>query len=205
MTRREELGALLGEWVTATSSSTGAVWQGRLVGLADQPTLVLLSPGGGQVCLPQSFDVQRAAPPAAGAPPSRPGGGPRPFAELRDTGLLWLLNRTALHPRGLALALHTDEAGEVLGWSLLVADDGDPWTFDPATDSDGHTRAEATIAAALNAAHAPHMTDAQAERLSQLPDCPSSRHNGLHCLHYQEGDGNCCDCQRPNWSPQGGL
>ncbi|WNI20352.1 hypothetical protein [Actinacidiphila sp. ITFR-21] len=147
MTSREELGGLLGEWVTATSSSTGTVWQGRLVGLADLPTLVLLSPGGGQVSLPQSFDVQRAAPPAAGTPP--PGAAFRPFAELRDTGLLWLINRVVLHPRGLALALHTDDAGDVLGWSLLTSEDGDPWTFDVATDSDGHTRAEATIASAL--------------------------------------------------------
>lgn len=147
MTCRDELGELLGEWVTVTSSHARTVWQGRLVGLADLPSLVLLSPGGGQLCLPQSFDVQPAAPPTVGAPP--PGAAFRPFSELRDTGLLWLLNRTALHPRGLALALHTDEAGEVLGWSLLVSGDGDPWTFDPATDADGRTRAEATIAAAL--------------------------------------------------------
>ncbi len=32
------------------------------------------------------------------------------------------------------------------------------------------------------------------------PDCSKSRHGGLHCLHYQEGDGGCCDCGRPIWS-----
>jgi hypothetical protein len=44
-----------------------------------------------------------------------------------------------------------------------------------------------------------------AERLSQLADCSSSRYDGLHCLHYQEGDGACCDCGRPNWCPEEGL
>jgi hypothetical protein len=44
---------------------------------------------------------------------------------------------------------------------------------------------------------------AEAERLSQLADCPQSRHDGKHCLHYQEGDGDCHDCGRPNWCPDG--
>lgn len=150
MTSREDLEALLGEWVTVANPLVHTVWQGQLIALADDPSLMLNTPRGGRLCLPQSFDVQRAAPPTAGARLSRFRGKPRPFAELRDTGLLWLLNRVALHPRGLALALHTDAAGDVLGWSLLTSDDGDPWTFDLATDADGHTRAEATITAALN-------------------------------------------------------
>lgn len=90
------------------------------------------------------------------AEPAQPTGegssAPRPFLELRDTGLLWLINRVALHPRGLSLALHVSGSGDVLGWSLLRNDDNEPWSFDPATDSDGHTRAEATLAAALAAA-----------------------------------------------------
>jgi hypothetical protein len=145
-TDRAAMIALLDHWVTATSPHTQAVWQGRLVGIADHPTVILQTPGGGQVSLPQTVDLQPASPPEA--PTS--GGRPRPFAELRDTGLLWLINRLALHPRSLALALHTDETGNVLGWSLLVSDDGDPWVFDLATDADGHARAEATIAAALD-------------------------------------------------------
>ena len=24
---------------------------------------------------------------------------------------------------------------------------------------------------------------------------PCSAHDGLHCLHYQEGDGDCCVCE----------
>ena len=47
--------------------------------------------------------------------------------------------------------------------------------------------------------------EAEAERLATLTDCPNSRHGGLHCGHYQEGDGPCCNCQRPNWCPDGGI
>jgi hypothetical protein len=44
-----------------------------------------------------------------------------------------------------------------------------------------------------------------AERLATLTDCPNSSNGGLHCLHYQEGDGQCCRCGRPNWCPDGGV
>jgi len=74
------------------------------------------------------------------------------FAELRDTGLLWFLNRLALHPRGLALALHCNSAGRPYGWSLIPSDDGNPWTFDPRTDADGFRRSEITLATALRTA-----------------------------------------------------
>lgn len=53
---------------------------------------------------------------------------PRPFAELRDTGLLWLINRVAFHPRGFALALHADDDGTVTGWSLQ-GDGSEAWSF----------------------------------------------------------------------------
>lgn len=56
---------------------------------------------------------------------------PRPFDELRETGLLWLINRVVLHPRGYALAIHVDEAGAATGWSLL-GDGTEPWSFSPA-------------------------------------------------------------------------
>ena len=29
------------------------------------------------------------------------------------------------------------------------------------------------------------------------PTIPCPAHDGNHCLHYQEGDGNCCDCLKP--------
>lgn len=49
------------------------------------------------------------------------------------------------------------------------------------------------------------VTEAEAERLATLADCPNSRNGALHCDHYQQGDGPCCDCQRPNWCPEGGV
>jgi hypothetical protein len=71
----------------------------------------------------------------------------RPFAELRDAGLLWLVNRTALHPRGFALALHFDQEGNATGWSLL-GDGTEPWAFLMDKEEDHcFARAEATLAA----------------------------------------------------------
>ena len=52
----------------------------------------------------------------------------RPMHELRDTGLLWLINTTALHPRGFALALHLDDEGLATGWSLF-GDGSEPWVM----------------------------------------------------------------------------
>ena len=148
MTDHDTLASLVGEWVTASHPSLPAVWQGRLVGLADDPSLLLDGFGGARMCLPQTYDVQpEAPPPDPDDQPSRPAGEPRPLAELRDTGLLWLINRVALHPRGVALALHCTDTGECTGWSLMATGDGSPWTFDVVTDADGHARAEATLAA----------------------------------------------------------
>lgn len=67
----------------------------------------------------------------------------RPFADLRDSGLLWLINRVVFHPRGYALALHFEdtpdrnlaEGGEVTGWSIL-GDGTEPWSMgDPPAES----------------------------------------------------------------------
>ncbi|MGA5202746.1 hypothetical protein [Streptomyces variegatus] len=74
----------------------------------------------------------------------------RPFAELRPTGLLWLINRVVFHPRGLALALHADDTGHVYGWSLLPSPDGGPWTYPEDVEPDYLRSAEATLTAALN-------------------------------------------------------
>jgi hypothetical protein len=54
----------------------------------------------------------------------------RPFSELRESGLLWLLNTTVLHPRGFALALHYPHlsATEPDGW-VLEGDGTEAWTF----------------------------------------------------------------------------
>lgn len=53
---------------------------------------------------------------------------PRPFSELRDVGLLWLVNRVVFHPRGYALALHYEDDGTVSGWSLM-GDGTEPWSM----------------------------------------------------------------------------
>jgi hypothetical protein len=53
--------------------------------------------------------------PAVDGNPSDPG---RPFAELIDSGLHWLVNASVFHPRGLALALHQADDGTVTGWSV---------------------------------------------------------------------------------------
>ena len=61
---------------------------------------------------------------------------PRPFSALRDSGLLWLINTSVLHPRGFALALHYDDRGsEPTGWSL-IGDGSEPWVFVDSTDND---------------------------------------------------------------------
>ena len=70
------------------------------------------------------------------------------FNELQRSGLLWLINRVCFHPRGMALALHTDDDGNAHGWSLNPSPDGAVWSFPADTDADGYARAEATIAAA---------------------------------------------------------
>lgn len=61
--------------------------------------------------------------------------GLRPLSELRSSGLLWLINRVCLHPRGFALALGIDAAGEVIGWRLVGRGD-EPWTYAPEIDED---------------------------------------------------------------------
>lgn len=51
----------------------------------------------------------------------------RPFIDLRDSGLLWLINRVVFHPRGFALALLVRN-GEAVGWELL-GDGEEVWTM----------------------------------------------------------------------------
>lgn len=58
----------------------------------------------------------------------------RPFAELRSSGLLWLINAAVFHPRGFALSLHRELDGSFSGWSLL-GDGSEPWRFDADMDA----------------------------------------------------------------------
>lgn len=71
------------------------------------------------------------------------------LSELSPSGLLWLINRVVFHPRGLALALNAEDDGEITGWLLLAADEGEPFSFPDRDDETGYKRAEATLRAAL--------------------------------------------------------
>jgi hypothetical protein len=74
---------------------------------------------------------------------------PRPFAEMRDHGLLWLINRTVFHPRGYALALHVDDDGTtVIGWSML-GDGTEPWNYVESVDEDESFHAVESFLASL--------------------------------------------------------
>ncbi len=53
---------------------------------------------------------------------------PRPFDDLVTSGLLWLINATTFHPRGLALGVTRDPEGHVIGWRLL-GNGTEPWSF----------------------------------------------------------------------------
>lgn len=69
---------------------------------------------------------------------------PRPFAELRDEGLLWLINRTTFHPRGFALAIFRDKNGDAVGWSML-GDGTELWNYSDDVDDANFAKAEAFL------------------------------------------------------------
>jgi hypothetical protein len=73
--------------------------------------------------------------------------GDRPIDELRDSGLLWLINRTVFHPRGLALALVYGENAVVTGWRLM-GDGTEPVWFSPDDEAGLFAAAKATLAEA---------------------------------------------------------
>jgi hypothetical protein len=63
----------------------------------------------------------------------------RPFSELSDTGLLWLINRVVFHPRGFALGIthapNSQGIEEATGWSLL-GDGSEVWVMGDDVDED---------------------------------------------------------------------
>lgn len=69
----------------------------------------------------------------------------RPFRELSESGLLWLINAIVFHPRGFALGMSMDTwTGEVTGWDVLGAG-AEPWRY--ADDmNERFAAAEATLA-----------------------------------------------------------
>lgn len=68
----------------------------------------------------------------------------RPLEELRDSGLLWLINRVVFHPRGVALALELDDRQRVVGWNL-IGDGSAPWSFPSEVDDELFAKAETTL------------------------------------------------------------
>lgn len=86
----------------------------------------------------------------------------RPFADLMDAGLLWLINATVFHPRGVALSLHVDrETGVATGWSLVSAASGEVMRYAVAAELDDPAKAP-DLDAAFRAAEA---TIAEARRV----------------------------------------
>ena len=56
--------------------------------------------------------------------------------------MLWYINRTALHPHGLALALHyadENDPNTIVGWSIIKAEDG-LWSYPNEDDQAGRDR-----------------------------------------------------------------
>lgn len=69
-----------------------------------------------------------------------------PLADLRETGMLWLINKVVFHPRGFALAMVYHE-GQFAYW-VLQGDGSEPWRFDDDIDDEQFARAEATLRSA---------------------------------------------------------
>ncbi len=100
----------------------------------------------------------------------------RPFSELSDTGLLWLINRTVFHPRGFALALH-EQDGEITGWSLL-GDGTEAWSFPEDRDQEHFQRAQRTLEAELLATRSQHDTEHPADADAAFPRSNVTVRNG---------------------------
>ena len=69
----------------------------------------------------------------------------RPFHELSDEGLLWLINRTTFHPRGYALSVNKADDGTWLGWNIL-GDGTEVWTFSAEADDEEFAKVAAFFA-----------------------------------------------------------
>lgn len=69
------------------------------------------------------------------------------FAQLSETGMLWLLNRVIFHPRGFALAIeYADGVAQPCGWSL-IGNGTEVWKFaDDAMEDEKFAATEALFA-----------------------------------------------------------
>ncbi|MDI9836234.1 hypothetical protein [Streptomyces sp. KAU_LT] len=126
MTDAQTLQALLGEWVTVRNPHLPGTWYGRLIGLHDDPGVLLAIPGRGATCLPQRFTVTAAEPPAV--PPAAhclPDGALDSAAAGAD-----MLDAWAQTPAGRNYLAHALTQLARDGW--LHREPGDAW--DPVPD-----------------------------------------------------------------------
>ncbi len=64
---------------------------------------------------------------------------------LRESGLLWYINRTVFHPRGYALAIVLDdEDGSLVGFELL-GDGVEPWNFPDGEENEYLAKVKETL------------------------------------------------------------
>ncbi len=73
-------------------------------------------------------------------------GTPR-VVDLRADGLLWLINRVVFHPRGFALGVREDAAGQVSGF-VLYGDGTEAHAFAYEDEPELFAAVERTLAAA---------------------------------------------------------
>lgn len=65
--------------------------------------------------------------------------------DLHDDGVLWMINRALLHPRGFALG-HDPKTNEF----VLYGDGTEVWSFGPMKEDDFFTRFEALLQRAVD-------------------------------------------------------
>ena len=65
----------------------------------------------------------------------------RPFEDLSDTGILWLINRVVFHPRGFAFSIHINSDGVADGWDV-EGDGSEIWRFSLDSDDKKFTTVE---------------------------------------------------------------
>jgi hypothetical protein len=97
--------------------------------------------------------------------------------DLRESGLLWLINRVVFHPRGFALGMAYRDDGEFIGWALQ-GDGSEPWRFDGDED-DLFRRVEETFAEATRLATGETCQPGQ-------PFACGDYHNAGHCVRPSE-------------------
>lgn len=81
-----------------------------------------------------------------GDQPNEPTGCEGRVVDLREDGLLWLINRVIFHPRGYALAMEMRD-GEYTGRWLLQGDGSEIWRFEGVDEDEKLRRVTAVLGA----------------------------------------------------------